>query len=177
MNYDQVQKELEALRLADPQKMLHAEKVLEWAAAHPKSALFASLEWDDRKAGNEYRLYQVRRLIKITILYDDDKPAMFSLSIDRPDGGGYRHLGDVLSSRQLSDVLLQDALSELDRIRQRYERVEALTSVWRAVGKVKARAKAKGKRPKAKKKPPPRGGKGSPRRRPKGGDLGDDARA
>src|SRR5258705_4194953 len=94
-----------------------AEVAVDWAREHPESALYRSLEWNDSKAADEYRKWQVRRLVAIHIVNDAGQRQVVSLSIDRTkDGGGYRALDDVLPNKALRDVLVEDALKELDRV-------------------------------------------------------------
>lgn len=123
--------------------LLHADAVVNWAASHPKSAIHKSLTWDDATAAHAYRIWQVRELIHMHIVSDIGAPMMVSLSYDRAQGGGYRAIDDVLQSRDLSEIMLNDALAELKRVQTRYARVKELTSVWTAVAKV---AKKKGKK-------------------------------
>lgn len=137
-----IKTELLGLQNAAPNGVLKAEKVVAWAKAHPRSALHKSIEWSDRKAAAEYRLWQVRRMIQVHVTTADGSPVMVSLSIDRTSkGGGYRSVSDVLSSEELSLVMLNDALEELERVKFRYARVEQLTSVWRTVERVKRKTK------------------------------------
>ena len=71
-----------------------------------------------------------------------------SLSIDRVnDGGGYRDLDTVMSSPPLREVLLSDALTELERARLKYEGLTELARVWSEVRRVKTKqAKRSGAR-------------------------------
>lgn len=133
----------ELLALQDEEGILDPKGVVDWARKHKKSALHGAFTWDDAKAADEYRIWEARRLIRIHIVTDDGEPEFVSLSIDRPGGGGYRSVSDVLSNRNLSDVMLRDALSDLERVRARYARVKELTSVWNEVDKAKRVAKEK----------------------------------
>lgn len=124
---------------------LHAGQVIDWARAHPNSRLHRAIEWNDAKAAADYRLWQVRQLIQVHVVDEDDAPIFVSLSVDRTAGGGYRAISDVLKSRTLSEVMFSDAAEELKRVREKYELVDGLMEVWRAVDKVnnrRARKKA-----------------------------------
>lgn len=132
---DRVKKEL--LALADGEGIIHCETVERWARNHENSALHARLEWDDTKAALQWRLSQIRQLITVHVVAEDRTPMMVSLTIDRGVGGGYRPLTQVLSSRELSEAMLTDALAELERVRLKYGRVQALVSVWDQVDRVK----------------------------------------
>ena len=115
-----------------------AEDVEAWARTHPKSALHEQLEWDDRKASYEYRLWQCRRLISLNITYEDGVRSCVSLTTDRlRKGGGYRDIDDVLRDKGLHEIMLADALAELNRIQNTYDRLKQLRPVWQAAAKVR----------------------------------------
>lgn len=133
-----IRDELLALKRRDG--MIVAEDGIEWARKHPNSDLYRSLQWDDAKAAHEHRLWQVRRLIAIHIVSDEGGRQVVSLSIDRTkERGGYRDLDDVLPRRDLREVLLQDALAELERVQAKYNRLQELSEVWAAKDQVKKR--------------------------------------
>lgn len=136
---DKVRNELLAIQRASKDKMLHAATVVGWARRNRKSALHRQFEWNNTKAANEYRIWQARRLIQLTIVSDDGGPQLVSLSLDRISGGGYRDVGDVVSNRKLSEIMLHDALAELQRVQARFARVKELTSVWKAVKRVQSK--------------------------------------
>ena len=137
-----IKTELLQIQSANKNQVLFPLSVVKWAKAHPKSALHSRLEWDDEKAGHEYRLWQVRQLIKIYVVLEDGSPQIVSLSFDRKGDGGYRSVSDVLTNRQLSEIMLQDALAELQRVEARYQHVRELTSVWTEVKRVRAKKTA-----------------------------------
>lgn len=121
--------------------ILHVEAIHKWAKAHPRSALFKAIEWDVHKAATEYQFWQIRRLVQIYIVSEDGAPQIVNLMVDRYRGGGYRLVDDVLSSKALSAAMLGDALQELERVEVKYQRVKELTSVWKAVGRVRKRSR------------------------------------
>lgn len=128
----------ELLALKRDDGLILASAAEEWARTHPESALHKSLQWDDAIAGHEYRLMQVRRLISIHIVSEAGERQVVSLSIDRTKpAGGYRDLDDVLPQPDLRDVLLQDALAELERVQAKYSRLQELNEVWAAKDRVK----------------------------------------
>ena len=145
-----VRAELLALQQASKDRILRAEAVVAWAKKHRQSALYRQFEWSDKKAASEFRLWQARRLIAVNlniVSLANEANKIVSLSIDRGIGGGYRQISDVLGSEQLSAVMLGDALAELERVKLRYQLVQALRPVWMAVDEVK---KAAGGRRKSK---------------------------
>lgn len=138
-----IKAELLAIQRASKDKMLHAENVVAWAKRNTRSALHRQFEWNNTKAASEFRLWQARRLIQINVIAEDGTPQLVNLSFDRQHGGGYRSLSDVASNRELSEIMLNDALAELQRVQAKYQRVRALTMVWTAVKRVRAKQSAR----------------------------------
>jgi hypothetical protein len=98
--------------------------VVDWARQHPDSALYRALVWDDRVAAEKYRLHQARQLIALHIVNDIHDRQTISLAIDRPEGGGYRSLPEVMSSAQMRDLAVRDAITELVRWRDRHRHLD-----------------------------------------------------
>ena len=126
------QQELEKVRRSNKGR-LHPKHVV--AAARDKaSALHDKFEWDDRKAGEAYRLQQATELIRtVTFLpAGSNEPirAYCSLSSDRLSRSGFRAVADVLTDEALKAQLLEDALNEMKAMSLRYDRI-------RNAGKVK----------------------------------------
>lgn len=128
-----VKAELEALYDGG---ILRAEDVVAWAKDHPESALHSQIEWDDAKAADEYRIWQVRRLIAIHVVTEQGDRRLISLSVDRTKGGGYRAFEDIADAPALRDVMLADALADLKRVRKKYQRLQELAKVWSEVDRV-----------------------------------------
>jgi len=118
-------------------ELLHVEVAVGWAKDNPESELHRSLEWNDTIAGHEYRLWQMRKLIQIHVVSEDGVREFVSLTIDRVRDGGYRDVNNVMQVPDLRDVMLQDALDELNRVRRRYQSVVALSRVWIEIDRVK----------------------------------------
>ena len=133
-----IKSELLSIQHATTDNILHVSDVVEWARENPGSLLHRSLEWNDEKAANEYRFDQARRLIAIHVVADDGAPLVVSLTIDRKAGGGYRDLNDVGARPDLRQIMLNDALAELERVRTKYERVRELAAVWEETDRVAA---------------------------------------
>jgi hypothetical protein len=138
---DTIADELLALR-SDDGRINPAEAVV-WAKRHTKSRLHGALEWDDAVAGERYRIWQVRALISTYVLDVATGDRKFvSVSIDR-QSGGYRSLAEVIATPDLREVMVADALAELERVQKRYERVTELQTVWAEADKVRSRRKTK----------------------------------
>ncbi len=134
--------ESELLAIKGTKELLTAEEVVAWASKHPKSKLYRQFEWNNSKAAAEYRIWQARRVIALYITYANDERRFISLSLDRTnEGGGYRDINEVLQSQSLHEIMLADALRELERIRLHYDALKALKPVWTAVAKVRKRRK------------------------------------
>ena len=76
-------------------------------ARDPKTALHSRFEWDDSKAGHDWRLYQARQIIRLSVLVLDNVRdpvrAWVSMKDDRVKaGGGYRSIGDVMSDEEFN---------------------------------------------------------------------------
>ncbi len=135
--------ELEKVRQKN-RGILKAEDVIS-AAESENSYLHQFFEWDDAKAGQEYRLEQARGLIQVvvTVLPNQSKPirAYVSLEEDRQKpGGGYRALVEVMVDPHRRVHLLDQALRELEFWEDKYGDIEELVPVFRAAKLVKHKA-------------------------------------
>lgn len=123
----------ELIQLQIRHGILKPEIAVAWAAAHPKSKLHGALEWDDTRAAEQFRIWQVRHLIAVHVVDKTGARQVVSLSIDRTETGGYRALDDVMASPPLREVLLADALAELERVRLKYQGLVELARIWTEV--------------------------------------------
>jgi hypothetical protein len=114
----------ELLAIKGKKEMLHPAEVVEWAQVHPQSALYSKFEWDDTKAGREWRLQQARQLIRLHVVTEDGAPKMVNLRIDRSRGGGYRDLKDVMNDEDLRTAMLSDCVADLRRVQARYSLIK-----------------------------------------------------
>jgi len=137
-------KELETIRRANDW-ILRPVDVVE-RAADPDSPLHGCFEWDDTKAGQEYRLQQARHLIRVTVCllpYHKGRTikAYVSMQADRHiPGGGYRSLVDVMTNEESRAALLEQALAELGTWKRKYHDIKELEPVFEAMGKVRRQA-------------------------------------
>lgn len=137
----------ELIALKDADGFIVPERAVSWAKKNRDSSLHRALEWDDQKAGHEFRLWQVRRLIAVSCITPEGERQIVSLSIDRTrSGGGYRDLADVLPAADLRKVLLDDAIAELDRMQSKYDQLNELTRVWAEKDAVKRRARSRSRK-------------------------------
>ena len=135
----------ELLKLKNDNGVINPAGAVEWARTHKKSLLHASLEWDDAIAGERHRQWQVRQLISVHIVDAEGGRRFVSLSIDRKHDGsnGYRSLEDVVARPDLREVMLRDALADLERIQERYKKLTELEPVWQRAAEVRERRRPK----------------------------------
>jgi len=113
------------------------------AARRESSPLHDRFTWDDSKAAQKHRLWEARQLIvTVRVIVNDSEPfnAYISLKPDRPEGGGYRAMVEVLSDKELRAQMLGDALAELEVFRKKYKDLKELASVFAATKKVRSKA-------------------------------------
>lgn len=134
----------EIVALTGKDGLLHAETVVDWAQAHPQSALHAEFDWDDKSAARTQRIETARRLIAIHVVTPSGQRQTVSLMRERTEGGGYRNLEDVMSSAELRREALAQALNEVSRWCDRHDHFPELRPIARAVSRVIAAMKGDG---------------------------------
>ena len=137
----------ELLALKNETGVINPAAAVAWARENKKSTLHANLEWDDGIAGERWRVSQVRQLIAIHIVDAEGGRRFVSLSIDRKHDGsnGYRSLEDIVGRPDLREIMLKDALADLERMQERYKKLSELEPVWQqaeAVRKTRSRKAA-----------------------------------
>lgn len=136
-----IDRELELIRRRNG-GILRAEQVVEFAR-NPKTALHSQFEWDDTKAGYQYRLWQAREIIRVRVTMEPrinaETRAYVSLYSDRKQpGGGYRAIADVLSDEERREELLQQALRDMEAFKHKYIQLKRLAPVFAAMDRVQA---------------------------------------
>jgi len=129
----------ELLALRTEHGVINPSEVVQWARVNQDSRLHGALTWDDETAAERYRIWQVRALISVHVVDNDGGRRFVSLSIDREATGGYRPIAEVMDDQTLREILLKDALTELERVQKRFDKVTELANVWDEVHKVKRR--------------------------------------
>lgn len=130
--------ESELVALTDEEGFIKPRVVVDWARENPESEIHKHIEWDDAKAAEAHRLDQARRLIVVHVRSEEGERATISLVQDRNPGGGYRHMGAVMSNAELRLMALRQALRELRRFEQRYRHLQELGRVFEAAATVAA---------------------------------------
>jgi len=140
-----IQNELELLR-KQHDGLIRPTDVVDFAR-DPKTALHERFTWDDGKAATEYRLWQAREIIRVSVTFmpsiEKEYRTYVSLLDDRQrEGGGYRSVVSVLKNPARRETMLSEALAELDGFRQRYAMLKELAPVFAAIDRVKTPRKA-----------------------------------
>lgn len=117
------------------------EKVVQFAE-NPETHLHAKFEWDNEKASHEYRIWQARQIISLEFNIikngetEQETRLFISLKDDRKKEGGYRLMTEVLKDKDLRQKLLNEALTELIRIKTKYGHLIELTKVFIEIEKL-----------------------------------------
>jgi hypothetical protein len=123
---------------------LTAENIIQ-EARNPKSSLHDLFEWDNTKAGHEYRLHQARVFIneiKIEIgdkeLFAFENVEVRSISGDSEETAErqYKTMSEIISNEELRTQILNRAYQQLIFWKTQYKAYEELTPVVVAIDKV-----------------------------------------
>lgn len=120
--------------------VLTPESVVE-AAKNKGSVLHDQFTWDNNKAAHNYRLLQAMCLIKsVRIRVSEGEESMRTHAYVLPERGKseYRALTDVLSDKDLSEALLEQAKAELSAFKLKYGRIQRLASLMPVIEEVLA---------------------------------------
>lgn len=113
--------------------------------ARPESSpIHKYFTWDDTQAAEAYRRWQARMLIaSVRVIYDGAKEATSVrafVNVISNDGEqnerGYIGIARVLSDKDLRAQMLDDAMSEINEWRERYNHLTELASIFDAIEKI-----------------------------------------
>lgn len=147
----------EVLRLlrTDKKKYANPEHVVIWAKNHPNSALHGILEWDDTRAGHQYRVMQVYAIIRRVRVkaYTDAGPITIRGIISRPSqrlkGSSYMTAEEAIRRPNVMNELIREALREIQYWRKRHATLTALQPIHAAIDKVTEEFEAREEKDKA----------------------------
>ena len=138
-----VVEELEQIRESND-GILYPQSVVDFAR-NEGTELHDKFEWDDTVAGENYRVWQARKIIRaVAILIprqNEPIQAYVSMVADRYQGegeekqekvGGYRYMVDVLSTPDLRETLLSEALAEFEMWERKYTMITELADIFAA---------------------------------------------
>lgn len=132
-----IQDELEGIKLAN-NGILRPVDVVNWAQENPDSLLYSKFEWNNAKAGHQYRLWQARHIINVQVTAIETKETRMFVSVQsqrKLSDGGYHAVEDVLDDPNLYAEVLEEARRELNRLRRKYRALEELKAIWDAIDK------------------------------------------
>jgi hypothetical protein len=121
--------------------MLRPEDVVSFAK-NPTTALHSAFTWEDDEAAHNWRLWQARQvIIRVSAVYPDTEPetkyrAFVSLKADRYNDRGYRAMVDVLADGNLREVMLAEAMMDMQAFMQKYDTLKELAGVFAEMQKV-----------------------------------------
>ena len=130
-----LQDELKLVKKAN-KGLLRPIDVVNWAAENPDSLLYSRFEWDDPKAGHQYRLWQARHIINVQVTSIETKNTRMFVSVQsqrKLSDGGYHSVEDVLDDPNLYAEMLEEARCELNRLRRKYRSLVELKAIWDAI--------------------------------------------
>jgi len=130
---EQYKDELLSIKNDSKDGKLYVPEVEQWARKNSNSALHHYLEWDNERAGQEYRYAQIRKLIHLVVVTPQRKHMLVNLMIDRVTGGGYRAVDEVMANRNLVREVEAECERELKRLYSKYGYIKKYNAVWRAI--------------------------------------------
>lgn len=124
--------------LGDPQKIgeeletielsgeVTNEKVLQYAKDNKDSELYKCFEWDDKIAGEKYRLLKASQIITSISFIVEEEPVKkqkiyYSIKSEREEARKFKNIRDILEDDDDYKALVNQAKNELDTCKQKYE--------------------------------------------------------
>ena len=142
-------KELQSIRKSNNGEIT-PENILEKARLK-KSPLHKAFNWDDKKAANQFRLYEARnmsRCLNITIKEKPERPVQWLavVTVARPDEQParkvYKSIEDILKDPVSRDELLSRAITEALSYRKKYHMLSELALIFTAMDEVTQHAES-----------------------------------
>lgn len=100
-------------------------KVLQFAKDNPNSELYKCFEWDDKIAGENYRLSTASHIISSISFVVEDEPIKkqkiyFSIKSEKQETRKFKNIKDILEDDEDYKALLDKAKDELERCTSNY---------------------------------------------------------
>lgn len=138
---------LEELAIANDGR-IDAHIVLD-AARDPANPLHACFDWDDKRAGENFRLLQAGILIRKwrgVIVRQEAEPRRITMQMTRRvqststqrKVGGYETVENIMADPVKREDMRRTVLKELGALRKRWAEIEALSEVWEAIDRASA---------------------------------------
>ncbi|HVL14161.1 MAG TPA: hypothetical protein VM529_16440 [Gemmata sp.] len=99
-------------------------------AARPEGhPLHAAFEWDDTKAGHEYRLWQARSLIRaVVVTHEDRRPEPLYVHVRTEDGGAYQPVSAVVRDVDMFAAAVEELAEKLAGSRRALDELRAVAA-------------------------------------------------
>ena len=110
-------------------------------AKRKRHLLHNAFEWDDTKAGKEYRKQQARQFINsVTIIENSAPPVQAFVNIIHEVEEGivqeYKPITIILNDPQDSNIMLDQAIRELEAWKERYQGFKEFAAVINEINKM-----------------------------------------
>lgn len=136
----------EAIRAATEGREVNKQKLLE-QAKDPNHPLHKCLEWNDKKAGHEYRLYQIRNIVNcVTVEIEGRTITAFpDVRLSKEDTDSTSPIPSRIANITIEEVLSDPdlrrrkanmILNQLIRLRREHQAFTELSVIWRAIDEV-----------------------------------------
>jgi hypothetical protein len=115
-------------------------------ARKKRSVLHPLFEWDDAKAAEAYRVTQANNILHCLVVQDDkvEEPvrAFVNVSINGvARKGTFMNIQSAMSDSLSKEIVLKNAIMELAAFKRKYEKLEELQEVFKAINNVERRNK------------------------------------
>jgi hypothetical protein len=153
-----LEREMERVRKATGSKRTNAKDLVS-AAANPKSPLHDEFEWDDAVCGHKYRLHQARYLMRAIVVTYETIPMGKAQTVriirtraytnPRPkgqsEGSDYSLTVDILDDAAMRAALLQEALLDIERFKNKYAILDEFADLLDQMNKLLTRLRKRKK--------------------------------
>ena len=117
-------------------------ELLEIIADEPDCPAYRCLEWDDAKAGHQYRLIQVRKmcasLVSVSIEEGKEVERFVLVHVTDAEGPRYVDAECLATNDDLKASAIREVLGHLDGLQRRYNFIAELKPLFDAAAKVKS---------------------------------------
>lgn len=104
--------------------------------AQPKTSPIHHLfEWDDKKAGEKYRLHQARMILASIEVIEDGTQVKAFYNISTSDDRKYYSLEAARADENLWENVIESALKEVEYWREKYKTYKELSLISKAIDK------------------------------------------
>lgn len=102
------------------------------ASRDESSPLHSMFEWDDSVAAEKYREVQARKIIRSIEVVLADRPIP-QRAFQTVEPKVYQTIERVMDSKQMREILLKNAMRELEAFERKYARLTELAQVFEAI--------------------------------------------